>query len=801
MGSGADLSSGEELELERADDMEIEVEGDGEGRGLSSFQQEGVDRQDRRGRAEQRADVARVMSSVYGTLNTVERTATADPTTGSPSPSTVTVAATASPLAKSRKVVQALDAILQRHGKDSRENVEMHVGLVRKCVKVVLELCKVEDLLDVVAQSGVVEKVVEVLTVINPCPTERRTVVGTEELERDIAFIMGLMAIKVEHQQVICDANALPTLVGIVRRYSGYERQELTGTAAQTCRRASDAITNLAHENNGVKNMVREEDGIVPLVYLLESIEPKVQRAVAGTLRTLAFKNEENKNLIVDMEALPLLVHMLRSEDSSIHYEAVGVIGNLVHSSQHIKVKVLDEGALQPVIDLLSSPCPDSQREAALLLGQFATVESDYKCKIVQRGAVPPLIVMLTSPDAQLREMAAFALGRLAQNQDNQAGIVAMGGLKPLLSLLGSNQANLQHNAAFALYGLSENPDNLVHFVRDGAIQIIRDVQLGPQASRDCVLKMTRRLQDKLDHSVMGQILYVFKSSKKEQETIAINLGLLCTSDQTMPDPTLVAYRFVKHGVHRVLASIISDVGASERHHSVASIALANIARYSGMIKTRQDAPTPPPEPNIYLGASYVGRKQSSDVTFLIEGKEFYAHKIALTAHSEVFKSMFQGDYKEKDAVSIPIPNIRWPVFEAMIECMYVGSVEVTTDIAQELLEVADQYMVDNLKKICEDAIAEQLSADNVSAAFDLAEAFDAQALATACAVYCLDGDIDNDKFSNRRSYCRMMQKMTTRLNANLDAMMAQVDSDTKMGGEEAGQGRDTGLDFPSMVA
>ena len=149
---------------ERPDDMDIEVDGAaGDGSGLSSHRQGRSDRQD---------------LSVYGTLNTAERATAADLTTASPSPSTATVAGTASPLAKSRKVVQALDAILQRHGKDPKENVEMHVGLVRKCVKVVLELCKVEDLLDVVAQSGVVEKVIEVLTVINPSPTARRTVAG-----------------------------------------------------------------------------------------------------------------------------------------------------------------------------------------------------------------------------------------------------------------------------------------------------------------------------------------------------------------------------------------------------------------------------------------------------------------------------------------------------------------------------------------------------------------------------------------------------------------------------------------------
>lgn len=40
------------------------------------------------------------------------------------------------------------------------------------------------------------------------------------------------------------------------------------------------------------------EGGIPPLVELLESADLKVQRAVAGALRTLAFKNDENKTLV-----------------------------------------------------------------------------------------------------------------------------------------------------------------------------------------------------------------------------------------------------------------------------------------------------------------------------------------------------------------------------------------------------------------------------------------------------------------------------------------------------------------------
>ena len=34
---------------------------------------------------------------------------------------------------------------------------------------------------------------------------------------------------------------------------------------------------------------------------------------------------------------------------------------------------------------------------------------------------------------------------------------------------------------------------------------------------------------------------------------------------------------------------------------------------------------------------------------------------------------MFDGHYREKDASTIPIPNIRWEVFEKMMYCCYTG--------------------------------------------------------------------------------------------------------------------------------
>ena len=44
------------------------------------------------------------------------------------------------------------------------------------------------------------------------------------------------------------------------------------------------------------------------------------------------------------------------------------------------------------------------------------------------------------------------------------------------------------------------------------------------------------------------------------------------------------------------------------------------------------------------------------------------------------------------------------------------GSVEVSPELAQELLEASDQYMLETLKRLCEMKIREELEPDNVSA-------------------------------------------------------------------------------------
>lgn len=106
----------------------------------------------------------------------------------------------------------------------------------------------------------------EIIVVGNCC--------SSEDVEKEACFILGLLAIKPEHQHSIADMGALAGLVGILKRHIDNNGAPMPG--ASVVRRAADAITNLAHENVPIKSRVRAEEGIPPLVTLLEAYDAKV---------------------------------------------------------------------------------------------------------------------------------------------------------------------------------------------------------------------------------------------------------------------------------------------------------------------------------------------------------------------------------------------------------------------------------------------------------------------------------------------------------------------------------------------
>lgn len=151
---------------------------------------------------------------------------------------------------------------------------------------------------------------------------------------------------------------------------------------------------------------------------------------------------------------------------------------------------------------------------------------------------------------------------------------------------------------------------------------------------------------------------------------------------------------------------------------------------------------------------------------------------------------MFDGAYREKDASEIPIPNIRYDVFEAMMRCVYTGSVEVEAAIAADLLRAADQYMLDGLKRLCEACLASSLTVDTLHAVHDLSEAFAAPSLGRRCVLYALERYDDVAAALEPAGYTALMRRMVPKLR---EGLTEQLLTSVAKPMEEEGGGRGGG--------
>ena len=340
----------------------------------------------------------------------------------------------------------------------------------------------------------------------------------------------------------------------------------------------------------------------------------------------------------------------------------------------------------------------------------------------------------------------------VSQDTHNQAGIAYNGGLLPLLKLLDSKNGSLQHNAAFALYGVADNEDYVSDFVKVGGVQKLQDGEFIVQATKDCVAKTLKRLEEKINGRVLKHLVYLMRVGEKSvQRRVALALAHLCAPE----DQRTI---FIDNNGLDLLLDLL--VSGSSKHQQDGSVALYKLANKAAALSPMDAAP-PSPTPQVYLGEQYVNSSTLSDVTFLVEGKRFYAHRIALLASSDAFRAMFDGGYREKDARDIEIPNIRWDVFELMMRFIYTGSVEVTNELAQDLLRAADQYLLEGLKRLCEYTIAQDVNLDNVSDMYDLSEAFHAMSLRHTCVLFILE---QFDKICTRPGFSQLIQRVIPEL-------------------------------------
>ena len=104
-----------------------------------------------------------------------------------------------------------------------------------------------------------------------------------------------------------------------------------------------------------------------------------------------------------------------------------------------------------------------------------------------------------------------------------------------------------------------------------------------------------------------------------------------------------------------------------------------------------------------------------SDVVLVVEDQKFHVHRSTLSIWSPVFETMFTSMFKEKNMYEIPLPGKKASEIKELLLIIYptvskTGWKSVTNGNCYFLVELADEYQMDEIKQRCEDFLVEQVS-------------------------------------------------------------------------------------------
>lgn len=149
----------------------------------------------------------------------------------------------------------------------------------------------------------------------------------------------------------------------------------------------------------------------------------------------------------------------------------------------------------------------------------------------------------------------------------------------------------------------------------------------------------------------------------------------------------------------------------------------------------------PPSDFTMHFG-KLLEDKKGADVTFVVEGQNFDAHKAVLAARSPVFMEKFYGSMtRETETGSVIVEDMKPLVFKSLLHFIYTDMLLETFDplghdyieMIKNLLVAADTYAMDRLKLMCESILAKKLSIENVDEFMDIAQRHSGHKLKEAC--------------------------------------------------------------------
>eukprot|EP01116_Phalansterium_solitarium_P003814 TRINITY_DN14647_c0_g1_i1.p1 TRINITY_DN14647_c0_g1~~TRINITY_DN14647_c0_g1_i1.p1 ORF type:complete len:358 (-),score=78.32 TRINITY_DN14647_c0_g1_i1:416-1489(-) len=124
-----------------------------------------------------------------------------------------------------------------------------------------------------------------------------------------------------------------------------------------------------------------------------------------------------------------------------------------------------------------------------------------------------------------------------------------------------------------------------------------------------------------------------------------------------------------------------------------------------------------------------------SDVSFVVEGRKFFAHKAIIAARSHYFDSLLRWGWREASQDEVVIHDVPADSFGVILRFLYADRVEFgSIDEAYELLKLGQFFGIESLGLACEEHVVEDFLDDtSVCSIWMVAQSLKAESLADTC--------------------------------------------------------------------
>ena len=129
----------------------------------------------------------------------------------------------------------------------------------------------------------------------------------------------------------------------------------------------------------------------------------------------------------------------------------------------------------------------------------------------------------------------------------------------------------------------------------------------------------------------------------------------------------------------------------------------------------------------------------TSDLVIKVHGKPIHVHKAVLKIRCHYFRTMFQEHWVENSQSIIEHEQFSYDVYKTFLKYLYTNEVELSQENALELLDLANAYSENQLKRHCIQMINKKITVKNVAYLYSISIQYNAKELEEYCFKFALN--------------------------------------------------------------